>query len=69
MEYIQAAPRLLFTEQCLQEYFTKFNFLHGTYIQSPSPRTKQNYEQFKRTTELVQKQIDLFQSGFRWRDI
>lgn len=31
MEYIQKAPRLLFTDECIKQYFTNFNFLHGKY--------------------------------------
>ncbi|KAF7998338.1 hypothetical protein HCN44_009736 [Aphidius gifuensis] len=27
MEYLEAAPKLLFTDKCIKEYFTDFNFL------------------------------------------
>ncbi|XP_011303981.1 mannose-P-dolichol utilization defect 1 protein homolog [Fopius arisanus] len=29
MEYIASLPRLLFSDECLKEYFTNFNFLHA----------------------------------------
>lgn len=31
MEYLEAAPKLLFTDKCIKEYFDDFNFLDGKF--------------------------------------
>lgn len=53
MEYIERVPKLLFSEQCMKEYFTNFNFLHGNYIQFRKSKDLKILEIFGRKLKFI----------------